>query len=43
MSLDGFRDNLEYIGYFKNDLWVELTAYRRILLSALSHQARVRT
>ncbi|KAG6905956.1 hypothetical protein DXG01_016680 [Tephrocybe rancida] len=41
-QLNALRDNLEYVGYFLQDLWHELDAYREVLIRAISCQAKIR-
>ncbi|KAG6872195.1 hypothetical protein C0995_012087 [Termitomyces sp. Mi166 len=41
-QLNALRDNLEYIGYFGEDLWHELDVYRQVLIMAVSCQAKIR-
>jgi hypothetical protein len=39
--MDALRDNLDYIGYYGEELWNELGSCRAILIRALSWKAKI--
>ncbi|KAG5726390.1 hypothetical protein E4T56_gene9329 [Termitomyces sp. T112] len=40
-QLNALKDNLEYLGYFEEDLWHELDVYREVLIRAVSCRAKI--
>ncbi|EAU83851.2 hypothetical protein CC1G_09520 [Coprinopsis cinerea okayama7 len=41
VKLNALRENLQYVGYFVNELWVELDMTREVLLKAISYMSKV--
>ncbi|KAF9041887.1 hypothetical protein BDZ89DRAFT_1059913, partial [Hymenopellis radicata] len=40
-SLNGLRDNLDFLGYYSRDLWVELDIMQDVLIRAITQMAKM--